>query len=1143
MTEIDHTVYEYGEEYFSVHGENLQDGMVFGVLPRSDRKGVYLHGFEPRCDETLDLRDWMGFEIEVSAAAYFDAELKVEFLNAFEQSSWSTAVAVEGLGGDYTLRAPLAQFSGAANTCSRWRFFKSLVLCCSPGVTFKSFRALRRVETLLYTPVMSLHAAAGSVVRYPITVINTGKSPRSIFLQQELYGYEAMETVIEPQCLTLMPGQSGLSEITVKVPQAVVPGGYEQQVISAVSNGSGEHAEKLTLSTGRSLPHPYIFGTDSDFTAVEEKIASTAWARELFEHYKKQVRELNVGDPDPACPFLYETHIAHIAYRAAVVWKLTGDCNAADKAIYLLRRVCDPEKGWLKTRRACSQELVHEGEFFKSIAMSYDLLYYHDEIKAGDRVNIEATLRGFMDLIDAELGRGHLSNWTLAELAGALFSAQVLQDRERMERFIFGTGGFTRHLAAGVADDGWWYEVSIGYNLLAAGLFTMMAKSCEIWGYELAHIKVPAIYREKISHAQSAQARDGLCSEVWGPHTRNYRNIEMQWDSIVSVADWRAVCFGLSDSCESKLTGFAKIDPRYDLAFTMFGKSSYANIVRRSLPLERDLIFGAAELPPSSEISGKSPSLYADNVGIAVLRSQKKGQQLREQISCTLKYGSHGGAHGHYDRLALNSLARYGRSMSNPENVWYSYHTLMYKFYVQNSIGHNMVTVDLKQQDPAEARRLLFYSGDHIQVCAAENITRWCDPPYGGWRIYGATHSFAEQCWLEGKYVPIPENPPEYTRRGNFTEPVLQRRAIVVTNDYVVVFDYVAGKEEHNYDLIYTIKGLRELTGYREIEKREKAEDNPLSCGQFITDCSLYEYTQSTRAAFSSLFDGKDEGGWLVPDRSDCNEPGVLNVDLHTLYPPAGQAVIGNLPANFTVHKQLEYAVIGDGKQLAAGHFGAWVLGRDDIALDITGMQEIVLRVKVTKVIEEKLFVAECMKTVFWGDPRIIDGKGNAIYLSSLKYETENIDAGNGPGIDYYGGPVSIQARSCPQALPSEPQDYSREACIRIKLAGLDARRFEACIGGDYPPGDESQLRKWHAVRVRGKSARFISILEPFEDSRRVASAEAQDENTVTVSLADGSVQVITISGFEDVQADIRVNFTGRQDGTATTETTVRNNG
>jgi hypothetical protein len=237
------------------------------------------------------------------------------------------------------------------------------------------------------------------------------------------------------------------------------------------------------------------------------------------------------------------------------------------------------------------------------------------------------------------------------------------------------------------------------------------------------------------------------------------------------------------------------------------------------------------------------------------------------------------------------------------------------------------------------------------------------------------------------------------------------------------------------------------------------------------------------------------------------------------------------------LHKQLEYAVEGDGACLAKGRFGAWVLGRDDISVSVKGVQELILRVHVHKVIWENQFITECLKTVFWGDPRIIDSRGNHAYLSQLTVETENLDPGNGTGIDYYGGPVKIQARLFSHALPSEPEDYSREAVIRVSLKGLDAVQFETSIGGDYPPGQEENLRKWHTVNVRGKSARFISILEPFEKDPMIASAEAENQDTVKVSLADGTVQIININGLEDPQPGISVQFTERQNGIEITET------
>ena len=147
---------------------------------------------------------------------------------------------------------------------------------------------------------------------------------------------------------------------------------------------------------------------------------------------------------------------------------------------------------------------------------------------------------------------------------------------------------------------------------------------------------------------------------------------------------------------------------------------------------------------------------------------------------------------GHIGRTVSSSLIRYGRSFYNPESIWYTYGTFMYKFYVQNSVTHNMVVVDLKLQDPGKGE-CFFHTGRLFQACAVENVARWSNPPYGGWRVKG-DKTFAERTWNEGRYVPIPEQPPVYSARTGFTEPVLQRGLTVVMDDYVVLFDYAKGE-------------------------------------------------------------------------------------------------------------------------------------------------------------------------------------------------------------------------------------------------------------------------------------------------------------------------------------------------------------
>src|SRR5439155_20323211 len=130
---------------------------------------------------------------------------------------------------------------------------------------------------------------------------------------------------------------------------------------------------------------------------------------------------------------------------------------------------------------------------------------------------------------------------------------------------------------------------------------------------------------------------------------------------------------------------------------------------------QRSLLYGVPDLPEKTpDVS--SLSAYADNAGVAMLRSQTPNRPQSGQIQAALHYGTHGWAHGHFDRTDLLSLMRYGRSFYNPEMIWYGYEPFMYKFYVQSSISKNMVVVDQLMQEPVESDRLLFHTGQMMQA-------------------------------------------------------------------------------------------------------------------------------------------------------------------------------------------------------------------------------------------------------------------------------------------------------------------------------------------------------------------------------------------------------------------------------------------
>ena len=105
-----------------------------------------------------------------------------------------------------------------------------------------------------------------------------------------------------------------------------------------------------------------------------------------------------------------------------------------------------------------------------------------------------------------------------------------------------------------------------------------------------------------------------------------------------------------------------------------------------------------------------------------------------------------------------------------------------------------MVVVDEKMQEATPGAQLLFHTGKPMQATAVETTARWSNPPYGGMVYdYVPVKTFAEKTWREGRFVPIPEKLPGYGTLTDFTEPILQRRLMVVTDDYVVLADFVKG--------------------------------------------------------------------------------------------------------------------------------------------------------------------------------------------------------------------------------------------------------------------------------------------------------------------------------------------------------------
>ena len=354
----------------------------------------------------------------------------------------------------------------------------------------------------------------------------------------------------------------------------------------------------------------------------------------------------------------------------------------------------------------------------------------------------------------------------------------------------------------------------------------------------------------------------GMDPDVSGPNRRNYRTITDLWDGLLPFINYKGVMFGVNDSAESVVTGNrTEVSGQpFEIAYYAYRDPKYATMIK--LGTGRDLLYGVPELPEKTpEVFNNNAS--ADNVGLALLRSQTPDKPAREQIQAVLHYGTHGWAHGHFDRTDLLSLMRYGRSFWNPRaSGGATSRSCTSSMYRRRSTTIWSWSIR-RCRKPRPATRLLFHTCTAFQATAVETTARWSHPPYGGMVYdYVPVKTFTEKGWREGRSVPEPTTKPDYGTLTEFTEPILQRRLMVVTDDYIVLADYVKGTQPHTFDSLLQLRGFNGIEGQQPVGHTAQFNADPRSSAQFITDCDWYTAKSPTLATFTEHYGkGSDQAG------------------------------------------------------------------------------------------------------------------------------------------------------------------------------------------------------------------------------------------------------------------------------------------
>ncbi|HOM75960.1 MAG TPA: hypothetical protein P5324_10090, partial [Anaerohalosphaeraceae bacterium] len=315
------------------------------------------------------------------------------------------------------------------------------------------------------------------------------------------------------------------------------------------------------------------------------------------------------------------------------------------------------------------------------------------------------------------------------------------------------------------------------------------------------------------------------------------------------------------------------------------------------------------------------------------------------------------------------------------------------------------------------------------------------------------------------------------------------------------------------------IKGLKDFHAAAKVFRNhtDQFSADPFGAGQFITNCDWYQV--ETPAVCRFQMDGPQAGG-----SGTLSEPGPLKMDVHLLWPQTAEMMVADYPENLGTAKKLWYAVRADGQTLAEGRFGAWILGADQIDVALEGKTVLELETRVDSLKN---------KTIFWAEAVIVTADGKEIPLTRLPLQYEGLIPTENFAQDYYGGKICIAGKPRDSAVGANPQKPNEPGLIRVNLSGLHASRLKAVIGGDYPLGPAADHRKTVSFRSRGSEARFIMLIEPYENDSVIA-AVLSDGQMVKTELKDGRVQVLAFQNLDGNPDQVQVEFSEYSNGKRT---------
>jgi hypothetical protein len=362
---------------------------------------------------------------------------------------------------------------------------------------------------------------------------------------------------------------------------------------------------------------------------------------------------------------------AEAARNLGLAFQLTGKREYLDKArrifsayaeIYLKLPIHDNRnRPNNKTGARVMSQTLSEAKWLVPLAFGYDLV--RDEIPANERARFESqVLRPAAEVIqNNDAGK---SNWQSWHNAALLAVGLLTGDPKLVEKAVDGESGFDFQLRESITPDGPWFEGSWGYHFFALNPLLL------------------TVEMTRHNHISVAHEAD----------------LKKMFDAPLFCIFPDGTLPNFNDSGLTRLTGEARW---YEIGYQVFHDARYLNLLRgQPRPLEA-LLWGAPSLPEGKAIELASEVLPV--AGLATLRV--KGSDL----TAAVKFGPHGGGHGHYDKLTFISYANGAHLAADPGTQ--AYGARSHNTWDKMTVAHNTVAVDERTQEQSAGKLLEWNPG------------------------------------------------------------------------------------------------------------------------------------------------------------------------------------------------------------------------------------------------------------------------------------------------------------------------------------------------------------------------------------------------------------------------------------------------